>query len=203
MRLLCLLLLLSSCKLFNNFHEVESGKLYRSAQLSGKEFEQAIEALEIKTIINLRGESPDREWYQEEIAAAEKYNVEHISIGMSAKRLPHREDLIKLLDAFENAERPILIHCQGGADRTGEASAIYQMLYMGKSKKEALKMLTFKYFHLKKKMPAKRYFIDEIWQGDDWARNKYDPCIQEYKYYDQSGNHCQGLPDILTDDEDT
>lgn len=201
--LTAIILLVSSCKLLNNFHEVDKGQLYRSAQLSGKEFETAIKAVGIKTIINLRGANPSDKWYQEETAVAAEYGVEHIDIGMSARRLPHREDLIKLLDVFENAERPILIHCQGGADRTGEASAIYQMLYMGKSKKEALKMLTLKYFHLKKRMPAKRYFIKELWQGEDWAHNEYDPCNSDYSYYDPNNNHCQGLVDILTDEDDT
>lgn len=172
-----------------NFHEVDKGKLFRSAQLDGKDFEKAIKVHGIKTIINLRGVS-DSDWYKEEMAAAKKHNVTHISIGMSAKRLPHKKDLIKLLESFESAERPILIHCQGGADRTGEASAIYQMLYMGKSKTDALKMLTLRYFHIKERMPAKRYFIKDLWNGIEWVYNEYDPCKGDYKYYNPQDPAC-------------
>ena len=192
-----------SCDLLKNFHVVDSGKLMRSAQLDAKGFEGIIKAYGIKTIINLRGENLSTDWYKDEIEVSARYGVHHEDIGMSAKRLPHREDLIKLLDLFASAERPILIHCQGGADRTGEASAIYQMLYMNKSKKEALKMLTLKYFHLAKKMPAKRYFIKELWQGEDWARNEYDPCAGQYRYYDSSTGHCQGELEVLSADDDT
>lgn len=172
-----------------NFHEIDKDKFFRSEQLSGKEFEKMIRKHGIKTIINLRGES-DSDWYKEEISAAQKHNVTHISIGMSAKRLPHKKDLIKLLESFESAVRPILIHCQGGADRTGEASAIYQMLYMGKSKDEALKMLTIRYFHLKERMPAKRYFIKDLWNGVEWVYNEYEPCKGEYKYYNPQDPAC-------------
>lgn len=203
MRYLILLLILTSCRVSKNFHEVDAGQYYRSAQLKGHEIQRAIDELGIKTIINLRGGNRDDEWYQDERAVAEANGVKLIDIGMSAKRLPHREDLIKLLDSFETAERPLLVHCQGGADRTGEASAIYQMLYMGKSKEEALKMLTIKYLHLKKRMPAKRYFIDELWQGEDWARHEYDPCHSDYRYYDVNGPHCQGQEEILSAEDDT
>lgn len=189
--LLLSLLLLCSCYQVKNFHEIDKGKFYRSAQLTGEEFSKAIEEHGIKTIINLRGANTSADWYKEELAAAQRHNIEHISIGMSAKRLPHKQDLIRLLEVLETAERPILIHCQGGADRTGEASAIYQMLYMGKSETEALKMLTVKYFHIEKKMPAKRYFIRDLWEGVKWAQKEYNPCSGEYKYYDPNESACK------------
>lgn len=186
------LLILSGCYRIKNFHEIDKGKYYRSAQLTGPEFSYAIEELGIKTIINLRGENKHRSWYQDEVATAQRYNVALINIGMSATRLPHKKDIQKLLEAFKTAERPLLIHCQGGADRTGEASAIYQMLYMKKSKSDALKMLTLKYFHIEKKMPAKRYFIKDLWQGASWALNDYDPCSGKYKYYNPNDATCAG-----------
>lgn len=165
-----------------NFHTVHKDNLYRSAQLSGSEFREKIETHGIRTVINLRGKS-DSSWWQEESEVMREMGVEHINIKMSAQRLPDRDDLITLLDAYKNAERPILIHCHGGADRTGEASALYKMLYMGADKKEALDMLKIKYFHIAKRFPAKRYFVRDVWQGESWAYNEYDPCVQEYKHY--------------------
>lgn len=174
-----------------NFYEVHKGHLYRSAQLDGGTLAAAIDHYGIRTVINLRGESDSR-WYKDEAAVATSKNVELINISMSARRLPHRADLIKLLDAFRDAPRPILIHCKGGADRTGEAAAIYKMLYMGASKSKALKMLSPKYFHIESFMPAKRYFIKHVWAGEEWARNEYDPCSEEYKYYHVKGKQCHG-----------
>lgn len=199
---------LSSCRLTANFYEVDPGKFYRSAQLTGEEFQKAIDHFGIRTIVNLRGAS-NASWYQEERAVAQKNGVELFDISMSATRLPHREDLIALLDVLRDAERPILIHCKAGADRTGEAAAIYQMLYMGKSVNKAKKMLSPKYLHLKMFTPAKDYFIENLWAGEVWAREIYDPCTdgRTYKYYDKSKN-CKpdGTPvDVLelTPEEDT
>lgn len=174
--------------LIKNLHEIHKGQLFRSAQLDGDDIEKLIKTKNIKTIINLRGENPNEEWYQDEKNAADRYGVKLINFSMSAKRLPHRKDLVGLLDAFKTAERPILIHCKAGVDRTGEAAAIYQMIYQGKSKKEALKMLSPKYFHFEQFKPAKRYFIRDVWQSQDWAYNNYDPCLANYKYYDKK--HC-------------
>lgn len=109
---------------------------------------------------------------------------------MKASRLPHREDVLKLIELYENAPRPILIHCQGGADRTGEAAAMYKIDFMNASKKEALKMQTIKYFHLKKRFPAKRYFNKDVYQGKEWAKENYRPCTQDYKYYDKNVPEC-------------
>ncbi|MFK8139243.1 MAG: dual specificity protein phosphatase family protein [Bdellovibrionales bacterium] len=167
-----------------NFHSVEEGRFYRSAQLNPREFRKYIARHGIKTVINLRGVS-EKKWWVEESEVLSELDVVHINIKMSARRLPHREDLIKLLESYESAQYPILIHCEGGADRTGEASAIYQMLYMNKTKEEALKMLRFKYFHIPARMPAKRYFIKDLWQGVDWVYESYHPCESNWKYYDK------------------
>lgn len=176
--LICLFVFLAGC----NFHEIDPLKLYRSGQLGEQELIKAIEELGIRTVINLRGANPGERWYDEEKEVTTKYNVLQIDIGMSAGRIPYQEDLVKLLDAYRDAPRPILIHCQAGADRTGEAAAIYQMLYMNKSRDEALQMLTPKYFHFEERHPAKRYFIREVWQSEDWARNDYDSCSEDYRY---------------------
>jgi protein tyrosine/serine phosphatase len=173
-----------------NFHEVDPGRYYRSAQLNSKEFDYYIKKYKIRTIINLRGAEPQEAWYQDEISVSQKNLVFHFDIPMLAETLPHRENLIRLLDLFKTVPRPILVHCQGGADRSGEASAIYQMLHMGKTKEQALKMLTFKYHHLAFRKPAKRYFIKDLWQGEDWAYNHYDPCEGKFKYYDTNTAYC-------------
>lgn len=175
-----------------NFHEVDPGKFYRSAQLSKSQFKKYIQKHGIKTVINLRGENIGDDWYDEEMEAMQEIgNIQHHDIKMSASRLPHAEDLAKLLHAYRDAPRPILVHCKAGVDRTGEASAIYLQEYMGKSKKDSLKMLSLRYGYFKKFKPAKHYFIDKLYKGEQWALTQYDPCHANYKYYDKE-KYCKG-----------
>ncbi len=195
---------LNACRLSANFYEIDKGKFYRSAQLTPEELELAIEKVGIKTVINLRGASPGSDWFDDEKAVLDRFGVTHINIKMSAKRLPHKKDLQALIEAYETAERPLLVHCKAGADRAGEASAIYLMDYMGKSRSKALKMLTPKFYHFAAFMPAKRYFIRK-YEGPDWAKNEYDPCKEKYSYYDQT-KYCTGsdTSDVADDaDDDT
>lgn len=179
---------LSGCRIMGmNLHEVDPGKLYRSAQLTGEELAATIEAHQIKTVVNLRGAHPGEGWYDDECAVVDARGLSLVDIPMSADHLPHREDLIRLLNAFRDAERPLLVHCRAGADRTGEATAIYMLEYMGKSKAEALTALDWDYWHVEFFKPAKRYFIAEVYQDEAWARETYAPCAadQEYEYFDK------------------
>ncbi|MGE0615939.1 MAG: tyrosine protein phosphatase [Bacteriovoracia bacterium] len=177
---------ISGCRVSANFHEIDPGRYYRSAQLTKPELNLAIDTYGIKTIINLRGEDPKASWFRDETQVAKDKGVTLINIPFSNSRLQHRRDLLKLLDSLRNAPRPILLHCRVGADRTGEASVIYQMEYMGKSKEEALEMLTPKYHHIELFVPTKRYFIQELYAGMDDAYETYFPCKSNYKYYDKS-----------------
>ncbi len=91
---------------------------------------------------------------------------------MNANQFPKKQNLLTLLDLYKKAPHPILVHCNGGADRTGEAAALWVLDQQNKRKKDALKQLTFKYGHIRSKTPAKRKFI-KMWQGRKWAQNIY------------------------------
>ena len=184
MRILLLLTvpLFSACAGYN-FHEVDSGRFYRSAQLPPSILEQVIEDYGIRTVINLRGKSLGKKWYEKELASCARLRVEHHDITMSSRRIPHRDELLRLLDLLRTSPRPILVHCRSGADRTGLAAALYVFEYMGYSKEEATKMLANRYGHYAFMKPSKRYFL-KIYDGQDWAYEHYDPCQQQYLYYD-------------------
>lgn len=91
---------------------------------------------------------------------------------MNANQLPKKKNLLTLLELYKSATRPILIHCNGGADRTGEAAALWVLDQQNRRKKDALNQLAFKYGHIKLKTPKKRKFI-KMWQGREWAENIY------------------------------
>jgi hypothetical protein len=168
-----------------NFHAVKEGELYRSAQPSATELRSVVKDYNIQSVINLRGAQIGQSWYDIEKRVSDELRLQRVDIGMSAARLPHREDLILLLDGFRDLPRPILIHCKAGADRTGEAAAIFAIEYLKWSREDALRQLREYYGHIHELTPAKTYFIREVYQGEDWARNTYDPCKQDYKYYDK------------------
>lgn len=178
----------AATKLFHsphdNFHEVEKNAFFRSKQLSPKKLEKFIKQFGIKTIINLRGKNEDKKWWRQEKEIAKQLNIGFYSIPMSAQRLPHKKDLITLLNLYKHAPRPILIHCLAGADRTGEAAAIWVLDQQKKSKKDALKQLSFTYGHFSFIRPSKKFFIKKLWKGRKWAETKYNPFLypKHYKF---------------------
>lgn len=156
-----------------NFFEVDPGKFYRSQQLKPDVLKSYIKRYGIKTLINLRGEN-EKDWYYGELAITKEMGISFYSIPMSAVVLSSRQDLLKLLDLYDTAPRPILIHCMGGADRTGEAAALWVIEIQKKTKEEALKQLSITYGHRKLVNSAKDFLIT-IWKGRDWLAKEYNP----------------------------
>lgn len=172
-------------RVYANFHEVDPGKFYRSAQLTADELTEVVKQYGIKTVINLRGEQVKKDWYQWEKGALDPLGVKLYSLDYRTEYVPHKAELVKYLDILEKAERPILVHCRQGTDRTGEASAIYKMEYMGASKQEALNQLSLYYLHVNLFQPSKIFFV-ENYGGRAWAQNTYDPCDEKFKPYYQA-----------------
>ena len=108
-----------------NLRIVESGLVYRSAQLSEEEFTRQVKKLGIRSVINLRGENLGAEWYETEVKAAKDLDVTLINYRMSAKVRLSVEQMKELVLVMKGAPKPVLIHCRAGADRTGLASALY------------------------------------------------------------------------------
>lgn len=131
-----------------NFHAITYGEAYRSAQLDRDEFEYYIKKYNIKSILNLRGEHPETTWYREEKKVMAEHNIQHYNIPLSSSREPYEADIQKLIEIFNNAPRPVLIHCQAGADRSGLAAAMWKVIVDKEPKSEAEKQLSIFYGHL-------------------------------------------------------
>ncbi len=162
----------------HNVREVDPGRFYRSAQLSPETLDEVIDAFGIRSVINLRGYG-DADWRDAESAVTRESAVPLYDVHLSARSLPRREQLLRLLGLYRVAARPLLVHCQGGADRTGEAAALYAIEYMGRTTEQALEMLTLRYRHLEWLRPAKRAFVS-AYRGERWVRERYDPCAPEW-----------------------
>ncbi|WP_024789472.1 tyrosine-protein phosphatase [Lebetimonas sp. JH292] len=125
-----------------NFHKVADG-IYRSAQLYEYDFPKYYKKYRFKTIINLRGAHPDKDWYKYEIKFCKDHNITHIDFQMSDKEFQSPKKINEVLKIIKDAKKPVLIHCRAGADRTGLVSAAY--LYLIGEKNNS--MLSIKYGH--------------------------------------------------------
>ena len=109
---------------FDNFHVVVEERVYRSAQLTESKLKKILVKKKLKTIINLRGKNEGKKWYAKEKKIAEDNNIQYYSFRFVAHSLPNCTQLDALIEALKTAHRPLLLHCEGGADRTGFASAL-------------------------------------------------------------------------------
>ncbi len=151
--MLVLFILLSASYFFymeeqGNFHTITQGKAYRYAQLDRDELEYYIKKYNIKSILNLRGKNQDAPWYMEEKKVSAEHNVQHYDVSLSVSHEPTEDDVRKLMEIFKHAPRPILIHCQAGADRSGLVAAMWKVIVDKEPKAEAEKQLSIFYGHL-------------------------------------------------------
>ena len=115
--------------LTKNVHVVIPDKIYRAAQLNQQEWETYTQKYHFKTIINLRGPWPSNSWYRIEKNFAKKNHIHYYSIYFLAYELPNKNNLRKLVHVLLTAPKPLVFHCEGGADRTGMAAAISVILF--------------------------------------------------------------------------
>ncbi|MBB5722651.1 protein tyrosine/serine phosphatase [Loktanella ponticola] len=153
---------------WHNFEEVATG-VYRSNQPSATRF-QAYADLGIKTILNLRGPLQEP-FFLFEQEACDAIGLKIVSIGLSARKAPRQERLLMLVDAFETMEKPFLIHCKSGADRTGLASALYLLLYSDADDDTLRAQLSFRYLHIRKSSTGILDFFLETYL----ARRQHSP----------------------------
>lgn len=109
-------------------HTVISHEVYRSAQLSPHRLHHYIETRQIKSIINLRGMQDHSAWYLKEVAMSTSMGVKHYDLALPSHRIPSVAELRALVYLLMQAPKPTLLHCLGGADRTGFASAVAMIL---------------------------------------------------------------------------
>jgi protein-tyrosine phosphatase len=131
--------------------EVDSGRVYRSGQMTAEGFEDAVARFQIKTVINVQDDFPDpdieKSWLHtatlKESELCKKLGVRYVWVAPDlvpikespAKRPKAIDDLLRVLD--DQSAYPVLIHCKAGLNRTGCLVAIYRMEYQGWSWQDA------------------------------------------------------------------
>lgn len=175
-------------KVWTNFYPVAPG-VYRSNQPTHERFER-LKQMGIKTVLNLRGAAGAAHYLVEE-ESCRRLGLTLVSVNLMARQAAPRHDILRLIRAFREIEKPFVMHCKSGADRAGFASAIYLMEIEGRPVAEARKMLGIKYIHFKwSRTGVLDYILDryEARQAEtgigfeDWIATEYDAARMQADY---------------------
>lgn len=90
----------------------------------------------------LRGSNRTEDWYRAEIDTCAKFNVAHFDVRLSAKTEVPLNEMEQIIQLLKDAPKPILIHCNGGADRSGLVAALYCYAIEKRSAESARKELS-------------------------------------------------------------
>ncbi|MEA2019175.1 MAG: tyrosine-protein phosphatase [Campylobacterota bacterium] len=132
-------------EIYGNFHKIDND-VYRSGKLNKYNLPYYLNKYEIKTVLNLHGTS-SKSWYQNEKDITKSLNVNHINFKMNSGSYYDFNKTSELIEVMRKAQKPMLIHCLGGADRTSLAAALYQYAIIDKSEEEAREQLSWIYGH--------------------------------------------------------
>jgi protein tyrosine phosphatase (PTP) superfamily phosphohydrolase (DUF442 family) len=154
----------------DNFGTVVPDRLYRSAQMKATSLARVVVEHRIKTVLNLRGSHPESSWYLEERAATLEAGATQVDIPLSSCEWMSKAQARALLDVLETAERPILVHCFHGSERTSMVSAFAELLRPGSTLLDAEAQFTFRhmYFGIGDGVVTRQHL--ELYEG--WLRDR-------------------------------
>lgn len=127
-----------------HFDVVTPGVLYRSGTLSKSQLADVLDEHGIKTVVNLRShaERANEEWYEEEVEACRAAGATLLDMPHHYGQSPSQEAIGRFLALFDDeANLPVLVHCEHGVLRTGMMVAAYDMEVLHKTNAEALRDL--------------------------------------------------------------
>jgi tyrosine-protein phosphatase SIW14 len=111
--------------------------LYRGAQPRDAGLLE-LKKLGVTTIVDLRGEDPERSGWEEK--RAESLGIRFVHIPVDGWSPPTNEQVAQFLSLFrENSQEKVFVHCRYGDDRTGVFVASYRMAFEKLPAEQALK----------------------------------------------------------------
>ncbi len=117
--------------IWDNFGTVKPGDFYRSGQMTGRSLAGKLREHGIRTVLNLRGSHPESPWYTAERTATLEAGATQVDIPLSSCEWMSKAQARAVLEVLETADRPILVHCFHGSERTGMISAFAELLRPG------------------------------------------------------------------------
>ena len=166
---------------FRNRHDLGGG-MYRENQPNPRRVAKwASEG--IKTVINLRGQSP-KGFYLLEREACETHGMTLYNFRMFSRDVHTPFKIRAAKELFETIAYPAVLHCKSGADRAGIMSVLYRHFKMGEPIDVAVRQLSARYGHIKsgKTGMLDFFFADYLAYNAqspmdfmDWVETIYDP----------------------------
>ncbi len=174
---------------FRNLHRI-SDEMYRANQPSPEHIARYAKELGLKTIINLRGESP-KGYYLLEKEACERHGIALVDFQVFSREVPTAESVLQAKQLFDSIAYPALMHCKSGADRAGVMSVLYQHFRKGLPIEQALEQLSGKYLHIRH---GKTGVLDDFFETylakgrpaglsfGEWVARGYDPKAMKARF---------------------
>lgn len=165
-----------------NRGEIAPG-FFRSAQPSPGQLRRA-QAQGVRTILNLRAERDCGAFVLEEEACT-ALGLELINVQTRSRDVPSKELIAELDRLFATLQRPVLMHCKSGSDRTGLVGTLYLILHEGWAVEDAMRsQLSWRWGHVKQAKTGMLDFFFESYLADararpmpfrQWVDEVYDP----------------------------
>lgn len=148
-----------------NLSCVEEGTLYRSGQPSARQLATIVRRRHIHTTVNLRGADAfgkDKRAV-DEVEFAKSHGLRYVNIPYSdsSAQAQIAEFLTLVADP---ANRPVLVHCARGIERTGVMIAAFRMKMQGWSLAQALAEME-QHGYRREKSPEMQRAVEEFAKG--------------------------------------
>lgn len=121
-----------------HFEAVKEGVLYRSGTLEPDVLKDVIADYGIRTVVNTRANSENREeWHAKEAEACRAAGAKLVDIPMEVETPPTPAQVDEWLSILADSKRvPVLVHCEHGVVRTGMMVAAYELETTDRSNEE-------------------------------------------------------------------
>ncbi|MEK9812934.1 MAG: tyrosine-protein phosphatase [Bordetella sp.] len=178
---------------FTNRYELP-GPLYRANQPSPGRVRWYKNNLGVKTIVNLRGNSPTNVFFRMEQRACAREGITMVSLHAYSRAVLYQEDFQTFKDVIDSLQCPAVVHCKSGSDRAGFFAVLWRHWRLGEPIKQAMSELHWKYGHFKTSSTGMidhffQTYIDQAKPGQslmDWVQNDFDPKAVEASFRPQA-----------------
>lgn len=166
---------------WTNFDRV-APDVYRSNHPGPRRLERYKE-MGIRSVLNLRGRDRFSPWLFEQEACARLGLTLQVA-KIYARKPAKRREILALIEAMREIEKPFVMHCKSGADRAGFAAVLYQAIIEGVPLAEARKQLAIRYIHFDWTETGIVDHIFDVYEAraaqdpidlETWFATEYDP----------------------------